>query len=256
MTSSRSVCRRLFVLALFSLALITLGAPAALADTVSFDLSFGNAPGLTGYTGPYVHVVATVTGAGTATFTFTSLTNGGFTYLMTDGGAAAINLASITGVSASATITNSNAGFFNFNAAAGPISCTVAAGQNNDGFGDFNVKCTNFDGYQASGDTIVVTLTGGSWGAAATVASILLANGEGPQGGSVLSAHVGAWDGASTGFATTGFAGDKLCNTCNGTDGNPIPEPTTITMLGSGLLAVAFGIRRRWNNQSLPDTKV
>src|SRR5262249_17771833 len=87
--------------------MMTLGVRSASADTVNFDLTTGNSA-ISGFTGPYAHVVVDRTDSTHATITFTSLTNSGNIYLLGDGGSVGVN------VNASSwtlgTITGSNAG--------------------------------------------------------------------------------------------------------------------------------------------------
>jgi len=234
--------------------LLTLGAPCAFADTFGFDLGFGSAwTGNGTFTGPFAHVVVSTNGTNTATVTFTSLSSGGFQYRFTDGGVVALNLASAYNLgngnfngTVSATISSANV-LFTGQAITG---CSNAASQQEDGFGNFNVTCNAFDSFHASGDTVVVMLvlsSGTFSNAAGTAAGVLVQNNEIAGAGSKAAAHVGAWDGTfADGFAATGFAGDAQCKTCPEGQVTATPEPGTITMLGGGLLAVAFALRRRF----------
>src|SRR5260370_36390978 len=76
-------------LAFLALGLLALAPGAASAD---FVLGTGN-DAISGYTGPYANVHVALSGGGsTATITFTSLTNGAYTYLMGDGNRVGLNI--------------------------------------------------------------------------------------------------------------------------------------------------------------------
>ena len=68
----------------------TWASPAS-ADIISFDLTTPNAAILTAV-GPYATVTISRTSTTSALITFTSLTNGGFLYMMGDGGTADLNV--------------------------------------------------------------------------------------------------------------------------------------------------------------------
>src|SRR6266700_8078546 len=77
-----------------ALGIVVLAVPAARAVVVdSTDITIGvpNA-GLSGFTGPYANLHIDLTTATTADVTFTSLTNGGFLYMLGDGGTADLNV--------------------------------------------------------------------------------------------------------------------------------------------------------------------
>jgi hypothetical protein len=63
------------------IAIAGLGLQQAKADQFIFDLGTGN-PAISGFPGPYAHVVVSRTSSTTAIITFTSLTNNGNIYLM------------------------------------------------------------------------------------------------------------------------------------------------------------------------------
>src|SRR5215471_13755849 len=109
----------------------------AKADTFSFNLNVGNSA-ISGFTGPYVHVVVDRTTTTTATVTFTSLTNSGNIYLMGDGGSVGLNVVG----SGTFTVTGSNSGT---GFTPGPYSGGGAG--NEDGFGVFNLTVNSFDGF-------------------------------------------------------------------------------------------------------------
>src|SRR5436190_7485352 len=135
----------------------------ARADVISFNLGFGNAA-LSGFTGPYAHVVINLTDATHATITFTSLTNSGNIYLLGDGGSVAVNVNATSWGLGSLSAANAGTGF-----TPGPLSNNGAG--NEDGLGSFNQTITSFDGFTHSSDTIsfVLTDTSGTWAGAASV---------------------------------------------------------------------------------------
>jgi hypothetical protein len=193
------------------------------ADTISYQLGLGNAP-IAGFTGPYVDVLVDRTSTTTAQITFTSLSNGTETFLLGDGGTAAVNVNSAIWSVGSFLGSNAGTGF-----TPGPFS--DAGSGNQDGFGSFNQKIDDFDGYTHTTDVFEFVLTNisGTWAAAADV---LTPN----ASGYVAAAHVFV---ASCATAVDCDAGSGALATGFAT----VPEPTTALMLGMGLLRLA--IRRR-----------
>src|SRR6266849_5158783 len=89
-----------------TLLLLTLGASSALADSTTLTLGTPNSA-LSGFTGPFATVGINRTSTTTADVTFTSLTNGGYLYLMGDGESADLNVNATTFTSSLAVGTNS-----------------------------------------------------------------------------------------------------------------------------------------------------
>jgi len=200
-------------------------AKAVVIDSVSYTLSTGNT-GINGYTGPYATATVDLNSDGTATITFTSLTNSGNIYLMGDGGSAAVNVNATTFTVGTITGTNSGTGF-----TPGPYSTSSG---NSDGFGSFNLSIDSFDGFTSSADTISFTLTNtsGTWSSASQV---LIAN----ASGALVAAHIfvtASPADASAGALATGYA-------ANG--GATVPDGgTTVMLLGAAL--GALGMARRY----------
>ncbi len=192
----------------------------ASADFI-FNLDTGN-PAISGFNGPYASVDVSLTDSTHATITFTSLTNGGNIYLLGDGGSVAVNVNATSWTIGSITGSNSGTGF-----TPGPYSNGGAG--NEYGFGSFNQTVNSFDGFTHSSDSIgfLLTNTSGTWAGAA---SVLTFNSE----NHLAAAHIFVTSNpadAANGATATGFA--------SGSTPPPVPEPSTMLLLGSGLLGLA-----------------
>jgi len=209
-----------------------LGFQQAKADSISFDLGTGNSA-ISGFTGPYAHVVVNRTNATHATITFTSLTNSGHIYLMGGQGTVGVNVNATSWTLG--TITGSNAGTgFTQSVPAGKHQFSNAGAGNEDGFGSFNQTIDSFDGFGHSSDTVSFTLTNtsGTWSSASQV---LTANASGFLAGAhifVTTTPANAHNTAlATGFATNGVPG--------------VPDGgATVMLLGAAL--GALGMARRF----------
>jgi PEP-CTERM motif len=199
------------------------GASNARADTILYQIGLGN-PAISPYTGPYADVLVDRTSTTTAQVTFTSLSNGTETFLLGDGGSAAVNVNATIWSIGSILGSNGGVGF-----APGPFSDGGSGVE--DGFGSFNQTVNDFDGYMHTVSSLQFVLTNGSstW---ASAADVLTPN----ASGYIAAAHIFVSDcgsvaacDAGTGALATGFA--------------TVPEPSTALMLGLGLVALAS--RRR-----------
>jgi protein with PEP-CTERM/exosortase system signal len=207
-----------------------LGLQQAKADTISFDLGAGNAA-ISGFPGPYAHVVVDRTDATHATITFTSLTNSGRIYLMGGAQAVDVNVNATSWTIGSFAATKPAAGFSSV------IGNLSNGGANNaDGFGSFNQTVDNFDGFTHSWSSIsfVLTNTSGTW---ATASAVLTAN----ASGFLAAAHIFVTTSpanASNGVLATGFAR-------NGGSTPGVPDGGTTAMLLGAALG-ALGMARRF----------
>lgn len=217
--------RLLWLVSLTALVIVAAAPPAGAAMVL--NLGIGNAA-LSGYAGPFATVTVSLVDATHAQITYASNTVAGNIYLFGDGGMVALNFNGPVTFPAMITATNAAAGF-----TPGPF--TDGGAGNQDGFGNFNFSINDFDGYAHTADYVSFTVakTAGHW---SSESDVLVANADGYQ----ASAHIFVTTAPAdiNGSAlVTGFAAD-------GTP--PVPEPTSMLLLGFGLaLGGAAGLRRR-----------
>ncbi len=228
MSFTRRMTMKFAAFAAVMLVAFALSATSAKADQVVYDITVPNVA-LGSLTPPYATVTVNLTSATTATITFTSLISNGDLFLMASNSAAGVNVNADSWTIGSFSASNTApTGSFT----PGPLS--DGGSQNVSSFGEINQTVDSFDGFHHSSTEIsfVLTNTGGTW---ASASDVLIANDD----GFLAEIHGFVCEAADcTSVIVTGYAG-------NGEPNNPVPEPASIALFGSGLMTLAGMIRRR-----------
>jgi len=195
------------------------------ADTITYNLTtFNLEMGGGNYMGPYVSVEVNRTSSTTAAITFTSLTNGGYIYLMGDGSSAGVNVNAtsftITGISG----TTVGTGFV------APSLTNPLGIQNVDSYGSFNGIIDNDDGFKKAVGAITFTLTdtSGTW---VSADDVLINNTD----GHMIVAHIMPTTppaNQTNGAPATGYADTPVTT---------VPEPGILILLGIAMSAIGIG---------------
>src|SRR5262245_25594515 len=204
---------------------VIVGATSAFADAIDLQITTGNAA-LAGFPGPYVNVNVNRTDATHATLTFTSLTQGTFTYGMGGQG--------LVGVQVNAT-TFTLTGVTENGGGTASIQ-NPPSSSNINGFGTFNASLDMTDGFfdRATSVSFVLTNTSGTWAAANNV---LTNNSQ----SAMAVAHLFVSSPNCTDACVTGFAAGNG----GGAPPSEVPEPSSLVLLGTGITGLAIWTRKR-----------
>lgn len=215
---------RLGTAALAGAMLAGLPMAGAYADVITYSLESFN---VSGYPAPFGTATVDLTSSTAATITFQSGSSGGFNYYFIGQGAAAVNVNATSWTISSETAV----------AAPGFTTATLSNGGsgNEDGWGVFNQTVNAFDGFDHASQTISFDLadTSGTW---ADAASVLIDNSD----GHLVAAHIAVCTvgncSSSNGSLATGYATNGAAT---------VPEPTSAALVGTGLFALGWILRRR-----------
>ena len=209
-------------------AVMTLGfAAVTKADSITvFDLNAPNA-GLSGFPGPYATVTIHQLTSTTATITFQAYAG----FLI--GGAQAVDL-NFNGGPVSFSNLVPTGGCTGGGCPAGGTAFSSGGATNADGFGVFNFTLDNTDGFTnaVSALTFDVSCPTCNW---VDANGVLTFNADGHR----AAAHIFVINSTCGTSPCTGFA----------TEG-AVPEPASMVLLGTGLLGIAAGLRKRFRNRS------